>query len=47
MQDANLNSGAPIFKIRILAQFESRLFEITPFPHAKCFHLKSQTPSEH
>ena len=26
MQDANLNSGTPIFKIRILAQFVSRDF---------------------
>ena len=26
MQDANLNSGTPIFKIRILAQFVSQDF---------------------
>ena len=35
MQDSNLNSGTPIFKIRILAQFVSRdffaFFEITTF----------------
>ena len=28
MQDANLNSGTPIFKIRILAQFVSHDFLI-------------------
>ena len=26
MQDVNLNSGTPTFKIRILAQFESHAF---------------------
>ena len=32
MQDANLNSGTPIFKIRILAQFVSHDYiEITLF----------------
>ena len=35
MQDAHLNSGTPIFKIRILAQFVSHdFFEITHF-HAQ------------
>ena len=43
MQDANLNSGTPILKIRILAQFVSH----NPFLHAKRFHLKSQIPIEH
>ena len=32
MQDANLNIGTPIFKIRILAQFVSRDFvKLPPF----------------
>ena len=35
MQDANLNSGTPIFKIRILAQFLSHDFLKYPISHAK------------
>ena len=31
MQDANLISGIPIFKIRILVQFVSHDLKITPF----------------
>ena len=42
MQDVNLNSDTPIFKIRILAQFVSHY----PFSHAKRFHFKSQTTIE-
>ena len=42
MQDANLNSGTPIFKIRIWHDFLKN-----PFSHAKRFHFKSQTPIEH
>ena len=43
MQDANLNSGTPIFKICILAQFVSHYF----LKYAKRFHFKSQTHIEH
>ena len=47
MQDANLNSGTPIFKIRILAQFGSHNFLKYPISHAKRFHFKSQAHIEH
>ena len=43
MQDANLNSGTPIFKIRILAQFASRdFFLISPFHAQKVFISKGK-----
>ena len=47
MQYANLNSGTPIFKIRILAQFVSHDFWNSPLSHEKRFHFKSQTHTEH
>ena len=37
MQDANLNSGTPIFKILILAQFVSRDF----LKYAPPFHMQN------
>ena len=40
MQDSNLNSGTPIFKIRILAQFVS--FEITTFYMQNLFISKAK-----
>ena len=43
MQYANLNSGAPIFEIRILAQFVCHeLFEIAPFHTKNVFILKAK-----
>ena len=42
MQDANLNSGTPIFKIHILAQFMRN----NPLSQAKGFHFTSQTHIE-
>ena len=48
MQDAHLNSGTPIFKIPILAQFVSHDFFLNnPLSCAKSFHFKSQTHIEH
>ena len=41
MQNANLNSGTLIFKIRNLTFFNN------PISHAKRFHFKSQTHIEH
>ena len=38
MHDANLNSGTPIFKISILAQFVNHDFELTPF-HTQNFFI--------
>ena len=43
MQDANLNSGTPIFKIRILAQFVIMTFLNNPISHAKGYHFNGQT----
>ena len=43
MQDANLNSGTPIFKIRTLAQFVSHwLFEITQLHTQNVFISKAK-----
>ena len=47
MQDAHLNSGTPIFKIRILAQFVSHDFWNNPLSRTKHFHFNSQTHIEH
>ena len=48
MQGANLNSGTPIFKIRILAQFVSHDFFLdNSLKHATRFHFKCQTHIEH
>ena len=41
MQDTNLNSGTPIFKIRILAQFVNRDFELTTFNTQNVFISKA------
>ena len=43
MQDANLNSGTPIFKIRILAQFVSH--DILKLPHFTCKAFSFQKPN--
>ena len=43
MQDGKLNTGTPIFKIRILAQFASHdFFEITPFYTQNLFISKAK-----
>ena len=47
MKDANLNSGTPIFKGRILAQIRSPDCLNNPLSHAKRLHFKSQTHIEH
>ena len=47
LQDAHLNSGTPIFKIRIVAQSVSRYVLKNILSHAKCFHLKGHTHIEH
>ena len=47
MQDDNLNSGTPIFKIRILAQFVSNDFTKVPPFTRKRFYFKRQTHIEH
>ena len=48
MQDANLNSGTHLFKIRILPKFVSRDFFLNnPLSRTKRFHFKKQTNIEH
>ena len=47
MQDAHLNSGTPIFRNHIWAQFVSREFWNNQLSQAKCFHFKSQIHIEH
>ena len=47
MKNSNLNSGTPIFKIRIWRKLGVLTVWNNPLSHAKRLHSKSQTHIEH